>query len=236
MKAQRIFSFAGLGLLLATVASAAPLHPLCPAQQGNQGKSRVVGDRVVCLTDFEVAWRYELVSVPLAGGAWTRLSPPLGDDRDVILFEGSPDGQRVAFTADARRWRAFELYTVPIAGGAAVLLNRALLPDHVVDTFAWSSDSGRLVWRQGRNAVNLWGLWSAPATSLFGALEISQAMTLGGAVQQGFTAVGDHAHFLADAVVDERYERWVAKLTAQDVRPAAIFADGFESRGTGAWR
>ena len=65
---------------------------------------------------------------------------------------------------------------------------------------------------------------------------ISQAMTLGGALQQGFHAVGDHVHFTADAVVDERYESWVGKLSSQDVRPAAIFADGFESRGTGAWR
>lgn len=239
-KKQRLMSIlcltATLLLIAATSAMGAPLHSSCPTPHGQFASSLVVGPRVICLTDAARAGKYELYSVLLATGAPVRLSPDIGDDRGVNLFAASPDGTRVAFTCDKRRRQKYDVFTAPIVGGAAVQLNKVLPADHSADTFVFSADSGRLVWRQGKNSTNDWALWAAPAASPFGALQISQTMTLGGAPQQGFTAAGDHVHFVADAVVDERYEAWVGRLTVQDVRPAAIFADGFESRGTGAWR
>lgn len=237
---QRLMSIlcltATLLLIAAAAAMGAPLHPSCPTPHGGFASSLVVGQRVLCLTDSVLAGKYELYSVAIASGLLVRLSPEMSDNRDVILFAASPDGQRVAFTCDARRWTTYELYSSPVAGGAAVRQNGNLPADYVVDTFVFSTDGARLIWRQGKTSSNDWALYSSAAGSPFGALRISQDMTLGGAVQQGFRAAGDHVHFVADAVVDERYESWVGRLTSQDVRPAKIFADGFESRGTGAWR
>lgn len=217
-------------------AAAAALHSACPTPHGPFAASLVLGPRVICRTDAVTPGKYELYSVALASGALVRLSPEIGADRDVTFFAASPDGSRVAFTCDKRRQQKYDVFSVPIAGGEAVQLNKVLPADHSVDTFAFSADGGRLVWRQGKNSTNEWSLWSSPADSPVGALQISQPMVLGGAVQQGFAAAGDHVHFVADAIVDERYEGWVARLTAQSVQPAAIFADGFESRGTGGWR
>ena len=63
----------------------------------------------------------ELYSVPIAGGAPTKLNTLLPNNtRGVETFVISPDGDAVVYSADYATDEQYELYRVPISGGATV--------------------------------------------------------------------------------------------------------------------
>lgn len=234
---RSLLAVAGLLLLSAfpTPASSAPLHPACPPAHGSHASSLTVGPRVLCLTDSVVAGKYELWSVLPPTGAPVRLSPDLAADRDVILFVASPDGQRVAFTADPVSWTKYELHTVAIGGGAVKKLNGQLPHEHDVDDFAWSPGSQFVVYRQGRNTTGYWHLYSSAAVG-GGASRLSPDMAVGGAVQRGFQILADsRVRYSANVDGGATFAWYVVPVSAGPTLQE-LFADGFESAGTGAWR
>ena len=82
-------------------------------------------DRLVFLADKEVWNRFELYSVPIAGGTPVKLHPPLVAGGDVAIdWEVAPritsDGTRVVYVADQATAGYENLYVVPIGGGPSV--------------------------------------------------------------------------------------------------------------------
>ncbi len=82
-------------------------------------------NRLVFLADKEVWNRFELYSVPIAGGTPVKLHPPLVAGGDVAIdWEVAPritsDGTRVVYVADLATAGYENLYVVPIGGGPSV--------------------------------------------------------------------------------------------------------------------
>ncbi|HKY32481.1 MAG TPA: hypothetical protein VJV23_08100 [Candidatus Polarisedimenticolia bacterium] len=107
------------------------------------------GSRAVYTAEQDTAGVTELYSVPLAGGAVTRLNPPLVFNGNVrhpfefavsAVFRLTPDGQSVIYRADQERNEVFELYRVPVTGGAAVRLHAPLPLTGDVSVFQLSPD------------------------------------------------------------------------------------------------
>jgi len=201
----------------------------CPSGHGPFGSSAVTGERVVCLVDHDAAGRYELYSVPAAGGAAVKLSPTMAADRDVIRFAVSPDGASVAFTCDAVQWTRYELHTVAAAGGTARRISGEVAFDHDVDDFAWSSLSDQVVFRYGRNATGSWNLFAVPARG-GPRQQLNPIPVASGAVLPGFVVALGEAWYLCDCELDELVQVYSAAL------PNALFSDGFENGGTAAWQ
>ena len=67
----------------------------------------------------------ELYSVPIGGGAFVKLNPPLasGGDLSPFGFEIDPVSDRVVYRADQDTNDLYELYSVPITGGLSIKLN-----------------------------------------------------------------------------------------------------------------
>jgi hypothetical protein len=211
------------------VASAFPVDARCPIQHGTFGSSVVTGGLVVCLVDSEIAGKWELFSVPAAGGAPVRISPALGADRDVIRFLVSADGARVAFTCDRDRWTQYELFAVPATGGAPTKISGAIATDHDVDDFVWSGRGDQVVFRYGRNATGVWNLYAVPAAG-GSRVQLNAPPVENGAVMAGFHVDLGVARYSCDCESDEVVLSYSAPL------PKTIFGDGFESGTAGWWR
>ena len=176
--------------------------------------------RVVYAVDQETPGKTELYSVPIGGGAVTKLSLTLAADRDVIGFRISPTGDRVVYYADADVWTQYDLYSVPITGpgGSSVKLNPTLSFDSDIDGFQISPDGDTVVYRSGRNTTNSWQIYSVPMTGgeeirLNGGF-LSTAAVL---VYFQISPDSNRAFFLADVAIDETYDLFSAALDGSDL-------------------
>jgi Tol biopolymer transport system component len=108
------------------------------------------GRRVVFSADKETNNLLELFVVPLDGSAApTKISGALvtGGAPQPFLVAFSPDGSRIAFTADKIVDERFELFVVPADGSTEPVAVSGTLVDGGdvdVDEFAWSPDGRRL--------------------------------------------------------------------------------------------
>lgn len=102
--------------------------------------------RVVYHADQDTNFVFELYSVPITGGANTKLNSPLVLSGDVTHYNISPDSSHVVYRADQDTNDFFELYSIPIAGGAVTKLNNP--QNGQVDNFfiEISPDSSRVVY------------------------------------------------------------------------------------------
>jgi dipeptidyl aminopeptidase/acylaminoacyl peptidase len=122
---------------------------------------------VVFTADVEVDNRYEIYSIPVAGGQPTRLNPPLvaGGKVREVSFEITPDSSRVIYLADQEVDERFELYSVPIGGGPATKLNGSLINGgDVATTFKIDSSSGRVVYLADEDTNDVFELYSVLET------------------------------------------------------------------------
>ena len=129
-------------------------------------------DYVVYLADQEIEYQYELYSVPITGGAVTRLNITLPDFFDVANdFQISPDGTRVVYRlkstasiyADGHPLIG-SLHSVPIQGGDSTMLNAPLVTHGIVSQFEISPDSSRVVYRADQDTDTVIELYSVPLT------------------------------------------------------------------------
>jgi Tol biopolymer transport system component len=94
---------------------------------------------------------FDLFSVPIEGGAVTRLGGPVtkaGPVYDFVesRFRLTADGSRVVFRADPDGDGIFELYAVPIGGGMTTKLNRPMRAGQQIATLSMEiSPDGRHV-------------------------------------------------------------------------------------------
>ena len=82
--------------------------------------------RLIYRADAAVDGRVDLWSVPVSGGAPTKLNGALVAGGDVQDFVRSPVDDTVAYIADQQVEQRFELYIVPAAGGNVVKLSHAV--------------------------------------------------------------------------------------------------------------
>lgn len=106
------------------------------------------GDQFVYLADQEVDEAFELYSVPIGGGAYTKLNDTLVPGGDVdFIYNVSAEGERVTYLADQEVDGLFELYSVSIAGGAPIKVSGERVPGATnISGFSVSSDGTRIVY------------------------------------------------------------------------------------------
>lgn len=75
------------------------------------------GQNVLFIADYETIGKNELFSVPITGGAPTRISDDMHFAGDVYSFAIAPDGNSVAYAAGQTIGSNSELFKTPITGG-----------------------------------------------------------------------------------------------------------------------
>lgn len=168
--------------------------------------SRISPDsqRVVYFAQQDTAGIWELYSVPIAGGASVKLNGPLVAGAVIQNFQISPDGQRVAYVADQLTLNVWELFGAPITGGGWVKLSGALVPGGYVDSFSYSfsPDSQRVVYKADQQTLNVWELFSAPATG-GSAVKLNGTLVSGGdVVDFQFSPSSQWVVYRADQTID----------------------------------
>ena len=133
---------------------------------------------VVYWADPDGDFRYELFSVPLAGGPVVKLNGTLvSGSEGVQFFEISPDGSRVIYRADQETAEVIDLYSVPLDGGVAVKLNDGAASGSGVAECQISPDGRRVAYRLQQPGGG-WEMFSAP-------LEGGASVRLDGATGSG---------------------------------------------------
>lgn len=164
------------------------------------------------VADAAVAGRFELWSVPIAGGTAVKLNGALVSGGDVLEVAPSPAGGVAIYIADQQVDARRELYIVPLAGGAATKLNATLAAGREIGGAVFTPSGERIVYAESDiSGGTLRELWSvAPDGS--GRVALLPAMTSGGAITWlGFD--DDHLAYVADQLVDERFELFSVPLT-----------------------
>ncbi len=193
------------------------LNPALVAGGGvNRGLVSPDGSRVFYVADQLVDERFELFSVPIAGPSTLaiKLSGPMQAAGDVASASFSPDGQWVIYTADQTIDEKRELYSVPADGSASWRqLNAALIPAGDVQEFTLDPLSEYVAYIADAAIDEQQEIFSVPiAGPAAAAVRLNGTLTANGDVG-GTIALADpgrHLLYVADAVIDERYEVWSA--------------------------
>lgn len=163
------------------------------------------------VADAAVASRYELWSVPMAGGTPVKLNGALATGGDVSEIAASPAGGVAIYLADQQVDGRRELYVVPVAGGAATKLNATLAAGREISAAVFTPSGGRILYVESEIGTGtIREIWSvAPDGS--GRVALLPAMTTGGALAW-IGLDDDYLLYVADQLVDERYELFSVPL------------------------
>ncbi len=193
-----------------------PLHDALPS--GRNVKAWIVspdGDTVVFVADRTTDNVYGLYSVPVGGGSLTVLMDDLPSFGDVAYdLQITPDSSHVVFRADATTDRRFQLYSAPLDGsGSAVAIGPTLLAGAGVAAGVQISANGEtVVMRAEQLDEDVHELFAGPLVGGTEPVLVSQELVDGGDVHPGFAISPDSGNvvYLADAVIDDQVEAWVA--------------------------
>jgi len=125
------------------------------------------GNTVVYHADQDTDNVFELYSVPITGGAPTKLNAALpinGDIDDLFLI--SPNSSTVVYAGDQDTDGIIELYSVPITGGTPTKLNGTLVfsQNVSVSDFLISPDGNTVVYQADQDTDGVFELYSVPIT------------------------------------------------------------------------
>ncbi|HEX6884992.1 MAG TPA: hypothetical protein VF530_16575 [Planctomycetota bacterium] len=186
--------------------------------------------RVVYRGDVDQVGVDELYSVPLAGGAATRLNPALVPGGEVLgQAVISADSSRVVYRADQEIDEVVELYSVPLAGGTALELNAPLVAGGDVfgdsgpegNGLLLSPDGSRVLYLADQEVDGRIELYVVPVDGSASPLKLNGPLIASGDVGIATTELphlafhlvmprispdGEWVVYLADPVVDERFE------------------------------
>ncbi len=187
--------------------------------------------RVVYFSDRDTNNEWELYSVPIAGGALTKINGTLVDDGSVKYdFQISAGSNRVVYRADQDTDGVSELYSVPIDGSAVpVKLNGALVAGGDVERFAISADNSRVIYRADQDTDDVLELYSAPMDGSAVPVKLNGALVAGGEVWWDFKISADSSRvvYRADLNTDEVAEIYSVPLDGgAPVRLNAALASG----------
>jgi len=162
--------------------------------------------------DADNVW--ELYSVPIAGGAPTRISgTPVADSDVGFDFQISADSSRVVYRADRDTNGVFELYSVPIDGNAVpVELNGALVAGGDVADFEISADNSRVVYRADQDTDEVLELYSAPMDGSAVPVKLNGALAGGRVWYFQISADGSRLVYRADQNTEDVAEIYSAPL------------------------
>lgn len=169
------------------------------------------GSHVVYAADQNTNNIREIFSVPIEGGAITRLNDDLVEGGDVLdgsdNFQISSDSKRVVYLADSRQDDVLELFSVPIGGGTNTRLNPDLVRNGNVRNFIISPDGQYVIYRADQNKDNQFELFSVPITG-GDAVRLNGDLVNGGDVDFDFQISADSQYviYLADQNRDELFE------------------------------
>jgi hypothetical protein len=158
---------------------------------------------------------YELFSVPIGGGAATRVSAPMVAGGDVDSFQISGDSSRVVYLADQSANDVFELYSVPLAGGTSVKLNSPLVSGG--DVFSgFAIRRGRVLYRADQEQNDVIELFAAPLAGGAQPGKLSAPLVASGDVLDSFfpfQPAGNAVLYRADQDADEVVELYLSFLS-----------------------
>ena len=101
-----------------------------------------------------------LYSVPINGGAKTRLNEPFAEGSGISNSDISPDSSMVVYKADQDTVGVSELYIVPIGGGIVTKLNDPLVSGGDVNSFRFSPDSSIMIYEADQDTDEVDELYS----------------------------------------------------------------------------
>lgn len=159
-----------------------------------------------------------------------RISPVLGTGGNVVTYEFSPDGSRIAFRADADADNVFDLYVVDLLGATpsgAAKVNPTLPAASDVLDFTWSRDGRYLAYRADQRADEVFELFvsdvsgAAPTTPVL----VNGPLVAGGdIVSSAYEFTPDNARivYLADQDVDLMNELYIADVGTSTPTPRKV--------------
>lgn len=178
-----------------------------------------LGDRVLYLADQDTDDKFEIYSVPIAGGPATRLNGSListGDVREESL-QFSDDGANVLYIADQATNEIFELYVTPSTGGNSLKLSAPLVSGGDVNSATFSSDGEHVVYLADQQSNDLFELFGVPVTG-GDPVRLNSALPAGRDVTSyEITPDGEHVVYLADQEADEKFELYMAPITGGEI-------------------
>ncbi len=168
--------------------------------------SRVVFQRRAGSTD-----PFEIWSVPLAGGAKVRLTPPILGTGGAGAPRLAPGGARVLFVLrDAPTEPANELWSADVAGPAGNAIRIADVPvvgGNVNDVWSVTADGSRVVFQADRDTDGKEELYSVPTAGGAPPVKLNTGLVANGDVNAyEISADGSTVVYSADWAVDERRE------------------------------
>ncbi len=165
-------------------------------------------DRVLYMADQDLDERFEIYSVPIAGGDVVKLNGQLvlnGDVRENSLAF-SPEGSRVLYMADQEADEVLELFMVDSAGGESLKLNGSLVNGGDVSTALFSADGSRVVYRADQEIDEVFELYSVGSDGQSPA-KLNLPLVLNGDVMSfSITPDGSRVVYLADQEFDQVFE------------------------------
>ena len=129
---------------------------------GNDPRLTADGAYVVYRADQEVANRFELFSVPIEGGAVTKLNMPLEESSYINDYILSPAGTHVAYSV--LNDGVTDLYTVPINGGQSSQIDIGFEAIDEVREFEFTSDNSKILFLLHKKSDNMRNLYVAPVS------------------------------------------------------------------------
>lgn len=121
--------------------------------------------RVVYRADADTDEVVELYSVPIAGGAPTKLNGQLTLGGDVLegSLQFSPDSSHVLYLADQEANDVVELYEVSSLGGDPLKLNGPMIVGGDVTSALFTPNGSRVVYRADQDSDEVFELYSVPS-------------------------------------------------------------------------
>jgi Tol biopolymer transport system component len=147
------------------------------------------GNRVVYRADQQVDGLFELYSVPIGGGAFTKISNGAKVSDTVGI---TPDSERIVYQATFAISSVTELFSVPVSGGVAVQLNTPLVLGRVVSGAHLSPNGSRVVYVADELADDVFEMFSVPTTG-------GSRVKLNGALATGGDVVASTPTFSPDS-------------------------------------
>ena len=176
------------------------------------------GTRVVYTADWLNDTDYLLISVQIDGSSGpVIINGPFVAGSDVEPdFRISSDGTRVVYSSDEDTNGVLELFSTSIASSAPIKLNAPLPVGGDVLEFELAPDGSQVVYRADQDVDGLNELFSVPIDASASPAQLNGVLVSGGAVQPSFAISpdGDAVVYLADEVLDEKFELFSAPIDA----------------------